>query len=111
MTLPRWNPEEMRDSVESGMAVLVDLRADWCNQCRVQEPVVERIVPEFDGQVIIGSLDVGEYPEIPDRYGVAGLPAFLLFDRGEHQDMINGYKRAPELRAALHQLLANRSSD
>jgi len=103
--VPRWKPEELNEVVAGGGPVLVDLRADWCRQCGPQEQVVERIKPSYEGEVAIGSVDVGDHPEVTERYDVLGLPAFLLFNGGEHKETVNGFRRAPELRAAISQLL------
>lgn len=106
MSATRWSPAEVQALVDSQKPVLVDLRADWCPQCGPQEQVVERLSDEYADRVHIGSLDVGIHTEYADEFSVQGLPAFLLFNQGVHQDTINGYQRAPQLRAAIRTLLA-----
>jgi thioredoxin 1 len=105
MSVARWNPEELEGVVASGRPVLVDLRADWCRQCAPQEQVVERLLPSYEGEVAIGSVDVGDHPEVSERYEILGLPAFLLFNGGDHKETVNGFRRAPELRAVISKLL------
>ena len=105
MALQRWNDEELASAIEQGSALLVDLRADWCPQCGPQEGVLERVAPEFAGQVTFGSVDVGLYPTVLDMYGVKGLPTLLLFNNGEVKGTINGFKRAPIIRLALKNLM------
>lgn len=107
MGVPRWTPEQLEAEVGSGGAVLAELRAEWCTQCGAQENVVTRLVGEYEGRVAIGALDLGEHPGAADRYGVSGLPAFLLFSRGTHHGTIGGFRRAPELREMLRELLTN----
>lgn len=104
MSLPRWTPDNIEKSVQTGRAVVVYLRADWCSQCKLQEPVLERLASEFADDVIVGSIDVGDNPGISDEYQIKGLPAFLMFHRGTYRSSLNGYKRAPELRAAISDL-------
>jgi thioredoxin 1 len=105
MALEKWNDEELAIAIDQGRTLLVDLRADWCPQCGPQEGVLERIAPEFEGQVTFGSVDVGLYPTILDTYGVKGLPTLLLFNNGEYKETINGFKRAPVIRLALKSLM------
>ena len=105
MALERWNDEELAKAIERGSALLVDLRADWCPQCGPQEGVLERIAPEFVGQVTFGSVDVGLYTAVLDTYGVKGLPTLLLFNNGKHKVTINGFKRAPVIKLALKNLM------
>ena len=105
MALERWNDEELASAIDRGHALLVDLRADWCPQCGPQEGVLERVAPEFAGQVTFGSVDVGLYTAVLDTYSVKGLPTLLLFNKGEHKATINGFKRAPVIRLALKNLM------
>lgn len=105
MAIERWDDEKLAAAIEQGAALLVDLRADWCPQCGPQEGVLERIAPEFEGKVTIGSVDVGHHPAVLETYGVLGLPTMLLFNYGEHRDTINGFKRAPVIRLALKKLI------
>ena len=110
MTLPRLTPAEMGGLVRTGLPVLIDLRADWCNQCGPQEQVLGRLAPEYEGRVSIGSVDVGVHPTIADEYEVKGLPAFLLFTNGTLTRTLSGFRRAPELRIALAELMARREA-
>jgi len=105
MALERWNDEELASAIDRSSALLVDLRADWCPQCGPQEGVLERVAPEFAGQVTFGSVDVGLYPAVLDTYGIKGLPALLLFNDGEYKETICGFKRAPVIRLALKNLM------
>ncbi len=105
MALERWNDEELASAIERGSPLLVDLRADWCPQCGPQEGVIERVAPEFEGQVTFGSVDVGIHAAVLDTYEVKGLPTLLLFNNGAHQATINGFKRAPVIRLALKNLI------
>jgi thioredoxin-like negative regulator of GroEL len=102
--MDRWNATELKTAIASGTPLLVDLRADWCPQCGPQEQVLDRLAPEFQGQVLMASLDIGEHPEVADNYGVLGLPALLLFQGGELREILSGFKRAPLVRLALSRL-------
>lgn len=103
---PRWTPQQVQAAAAAGDALLVDLRADWCVQCGPQERVLERLEPEFADRVAIVSVDVGEHPATIEEHGISGLPAFLLYAGGELRSTIRGFRRAPELRQALRDLLA-----
>lgn len=108
--MQRLTPTEMDGLVRGGGPVLIDLRADWCTQCGPQEQVLDRLAPEYAGQVAIGSIDLGTHPTLADDYDVKGLPAFLLFTNGMLTTTLSGFRRAPELRIALAELLARREA-
>jgi thioredoxin 1 len=99
--LGQLGPAELESEVAAGRSLLLELRADWCSQCRPQAQVMERIEPEYEGRVTFASLDVGEHPDFAEEHEVVGLPAFLLFSGGELRARKNGFRRAPELREWL----------
>lgn len=105
MSLTPWTAEEMEQAVATGGPVLVDLRADWCSQCGPQERVLERLLPAYDSRVRFGSVDVAANETVVDRYDVKGLPTLLMFDAGRHCGTLTGFKRAPEVRQALEDIL------
>lgn len=110
MTVQRLTPAQVDGLVRTGEPVLIDLRADWCSQCGPQEQVLSRLVPEYEGLVSIASVDLGVHPDLADEYEVKGLPAFLLFTNGTLTRTLSGFRRAPELRIALTDLLARREA-
>lgn len=105
MPMPRWSTAEMEQTVAGGGTVLVDLRADWCPQCGPQERVLERLQPAFEERVTFGSVDVEANAAVVERYRVQGLPTMLVFRSGELATTLSGFRRAPEVRQALENLL------
>lgn len=105
MALTRLGPADLDALVASRPRVVVDVQAPWCGQCRSQEAAVERIAPDYGAEVAFGSVDLGVHPELGDRYGVSGLPAFLFFEGGRHHATVGGYQRAPQLRALIRERL------
>jgi thioredoxin 1 len=69
--------------LESELPVLVDFWASWCPPCKMVEPLVEELAAEYDGQLKVGKLHVDQNPKTRDRYGVLGVPTFLLFHEGK----------------------------
>ena len=68
LTLDERNFE--REVLQSGEAVLVDFRADWCPPCRTLGPVVEQLAAEFDGVAKVGKVDVDRNPSLSKKYGI-----------------------------------------
>lgn len=67
----------------SDVALLVDVWAPWCGPCRQMSPLFERAAAELEPQMRLLKLNADEAPETCARYGVRGIPALLLFDRGK----------------------------
>jgi len=68
--------------------ILVDIWADWCAPCIALAPVLERVIPEYEGRVRLAKVDAdaGENMKLAGRYGVRGFPTVLLLRDGDEQD-------------------------
>lgn len=91
--------------LQSQVPVLVDFWADWCNPCRMVNPVIETLSEEYKGKAIIGKINVDHYREMARRYGIIHIPALLFFKNGEIVDQVSGpspqYVLSAKLKAYL----------
>jgi thioredoxin 1 len=67
--------------LESEKPVLVDFTAAWCGPCRVMNPILADLAAERD-DIDVVKLDVDDNQETAARYGVLGMPTFMLFRDG-----------------------------
>ncbi|MBN1651445.1 MAG: thioredoxin [Bacteroidales bacterium] len=72
--------------LKSDIPVIVDLWAVWCGPCRMVGPIVEEIGQDYQGQALVGKLDVDNNPEIARRYSIRNIPTILFFKNGEIAD-------------------------
>lgn len=87
--------------LNSDLPVLVDFGADWCPPCKMLEPIVDEIAAAYAGQMRVGSLNVDDYPELQQRYGIMGLPTLILFQGGEPVKFMVGYQPKQRLESQI----------
>ena len=95
----------IKEIINSGKPVVVDFWAEWCGPCRMVGPIVEELTKEFDGQVVIGKMDVDENVETPNEYGIRNIPTILFFKDGQVVDKQIGATQKAVLAAKIQALL------
>ncbi len=72
--------------------VLVDIGTDWCGPCLALDPILERVIPEYRGRVVLAKIDADENMKIAGHYRVRGFPTVILFIDGEEVDRFHSAK-------------------
>ncbi len=76
--------------LNSGKPVLVDFWAEWCGPCRALGPKLEEIATEMAGQIQVVKINVDENHATPQKYGIRGIPAMILFRGGQEIGQLVG---------------------
>ncbi len=72
--------------LQSDKPVLVDFWAEWCGPCRMVGPIVQEIGQDYEGQVVVGKLDVDSNPGVSAKFGIRNIPTILFFKDGQVVD-------------------------
>jgi thioredoxin 1 len=66
------------DTVGANDIVLVDFWASWCPPCRMFAPVYEA-ASEQNTDIVFGSVNTEEEPELSARFGITSIPTLMVF--------------------------------
>jgi putative thioredoxin len=70
--------------------VVVDLWAPWCGPCQTLGPIIEKVVDETDGKVVLAKVNVDENPAISQAFRVQSIPAVYALKDGQVVDGFMG---------------------
>jgi thioredoxin 1 len=65
------------------MLTLMDFYADWCGPCKMMAPIFAEVEKDYEGKVEFKKVDVETNPAEAGKYGVMGIPTFVLLKDGE----------------------------
>ena len=63
--------------------VIVDFWAEWCGPCKQVSAHFEALADELGDKVKVVKLNIDDNPLTSGRFGVRGLPTFMIFQDGK----------------------------
>jgi putative thioredoxin len=70
--------------------VVVDLWAEWCGPCKTLGPILEKVIDDTGGKVVLTKVDVDANPQIGQAFRVQSIPAVFALKNGEVVDQFIG---------------------
>ena len=89
----------------STQPVLVDFYATWCGPCRKQIPVMDEVAKEFSGKARIAKMNVDDGKNTSVEFGIASIPALLVFKDGKVVEKMVGLHSQGQLSSILSKYL------
>ena len=81
------SPTQKRHQAPRPQVEILEFTADWCEQCRIMEPTVERL--RRDG-IPIKRIDVDRRKDLVRQYGVSGIPLSVITVNGRAVGRLQG---------------------
>lgn len=90
--------------------ILLDIGADWCGPCLVLEPMLAKLVEEYNGAFLLARVDADENMRIAGRHGVRGFPTVIAYSRGQEVDRFHSSQPMSFLRNFIDRLIAHHAA-
>ncbi len=84
---------------------VLDFWAQWCGPCKGVGTSIEAMADEYEGQVVIGKVDVDTNPELALKYGIRNMPTVLYLKDGKIMDKRIGSTSKVKLEEKLKAIL------
>jgi thioredoxin 1 len=92
------------------MPVLIEFAERDSPACRMEEPVLSKVLRHFPDRLAVIQADTQASPEDAERFGVAAVPTFLLLVDGKERMRLVGFQTADQLIKAIEDALGAAAS-
>lgn len=91
---------------QPGRLILIDFTATWCGPCKQMAPMLDKLVSEKNGAILLAKVDVDKFAALAKRESVSGIPDVRVFLDGKQVDRFVGVPPETELRKRIESQLA-----
>lgn len=101
-----FTEESLKKALQQPGVLLVDFWASWCGPCRMIAPAIEELAEEYDGEAIVGKVDVDSESNLAMEFGIMSIPNVVVLKDGKEVDRKVGAMPKSAYTEALDNALA-----
>jgi putative thioredoxin len=77
--------------IESSLSklILVDFWAPWCGPCKQLTPILEKIINESKGEVLLAKVNIDENQQLASQLNIQSIPAVFAF---KEKKIVDGFQ-------------------
>jgi len=91
--------------LSKSVPVIVDLWATWCEPCKQLSPILERVVTEYAGRMVLVKVDVDANPQLSQAFQAQSIPTIVALIGGKTAPLFQGALPEAQVREVLAQVL------
>lgn len=99
------NDENYEAIAAEGKPMMLDFWATWCGPCKKIAPDIEALAEQYEGQVIVGKVDVEEAIDLAAKFKIRNVPTILFIKNCEVVDKQVGATTKDKFEEKLKALL------
>lgn len=85
--------------------LVVDCMASWCGSCRLINPLINQLATAYGDRAQVMRIDFDTNQQLPQRFGLEGMPAVMVFKNGQLRETLTGVKPYEAYSAAVSRCL------
>lgn len=85
--------------------VVVDLWAEWCGPCTQLSPVLEKVITDLGGRLVLAKVDVDANPQLAQSFRAQSIPLVVALVAGQPVQLFTGAVPEQQVREVFAQLL------
>lgn len=85
--------------------VIVDIWAEWCGPCKQLSPVLEKLVAEYAGRLVLAKVDADTNPQLVQAFQAQSIPTVAAVIGGRPVSLFVGALPEAQVRDVFEQVL------
>ena len=99
--------EEIKNYKEKNEIILKDFHAEWCQPCKIQDPIIEELKKKYKSKVKFEAIDIDKETEQTERFKIKAVPTLIIQKNGIVVNRFIGVTSKKILENELDNLLRN----